>query len=443
MTLEKPQTPTSNTVTDSEDESTCETPTGSSKDLSKDSSDAPDGGLRAWLVVFGAWCGMMPSMGLMTSMGVLQTWLSENQLKSYSNTDIGWIFGVFTFFIYFGSVQIGPVFDAHGLKYILVPGCVGLVLSLMMLSVAYEYYQFMLGFGVLGGISASVLATCSIASIAHWFNKRHGLAMAIIATASGFGGIIFPMIFSNLITTVGWGWAIRIIAFIVALFCALCALCMRTRLPPQKGTALVDFTVFKELRYTVLSAAIVLSDSAFLIPITYILPYALGQGMSASLAYQLASILNGASILGRFLCGFVADYIGRMNMLLANTFFCSFFTLALWLPAGSGGESRETARIVAYVALFGFWSGSTISLPPVCIAQLCKAEEYGTRFGTTYSVVSVGTLVAIPVAGAIVSASGGGYEGVIWSCGMVYGLSFLLFLTARGLSVGWRLKSVF
>lgn len=69
--------------------------------------DFPDGGWQAWSVVLGSWCGMVPSFGLLNSIGVLQAWLANNQLKQYSESSIGWIFGVFTFFLYFTGIQIG------------------------------------------------------------------------------------------------------------------------------------------------------------------------------------------------------------------------------------------------------------------------------------------------------------------------------------------------
>lgn len=82
--------------------------------------------------------------------------------------------------------------------------------------------------------------------------------------------------------------------------------------------------------------------------------------------------------------------------MIITTFGCTIFTLALWLSAGS-----NTAAIVAYAILFGLWSGSAISLAPVCVAQISTTEDFGKRYGTTYSLVSVGALFAIPIAGEI------------------------------------------
>jgi hypothetical protein len=50
---------------------------------------------------------MVPSFGLLNTIGVLEAWLANNQLKDYSKASIGWIFSLYSFFLYFGSVQVG------------------------------------------------------------------------------------------------------------------------------------------------------------------------------------------------------------------------------------------------------------------------------------------------------------------------------------------------
>lgn len=69
--------------------------------------DYPEGGWKAWSVVFGAWCAMIPSMGLLNSIGILHAWTSTHQLKDYSESSIGWIFGTYGFFLYFAGAQAG------------------------------------------------------------------------------------------------------------------------------------------------------------------------------------------------------------------------------------------------------------------------------------------------------------------------------------------------
>lgn len=74
-------------------------------------SEYPEGGATAWLVVLGAWCAMIPSMGLLNTVGVLQAWVSTNQLHGYSESNIGWIFSAYAFFLYIGGAQVGKYTD--------------------------------------------------------------------------------------------------------------------------------------------------------------------------------------------------------------------------------------------------------------------------------------------------------------------------------------------
>ena len=77
--------------------------------------------------------------------------------------------------------------------------------------------------------------------------------------------------------------------------------------------------------------------------------------------------------------------------------------------------------------------------------QVPKAEEFGKRYGTTYFLVSLGTLVAIPVAGELLkvqppSEGLDNYFGLIIICGIVHSFACPFFISSRGVSVGWGFK---
>jgi MFS family permease len=126
--------------------------------------------------------------------------------------------------------------------------------------------------------------------------------------------------------------------------------------------------------------------------------------------------------------------------MIITTFICSVFIFALWLPS----QSNQVA-IVAFAVLFGFSSGTAISLSPVCIAQISKTEDFGKRYGITYFFVSIGTLVAIPIAGEVLNIQTStmgqdDYTGLIILCGLVYLCACVFFILSRGVNVGWRMK---
>lgn len=95
----------------------------------------PEGGLEAWLVVLGAWCGLFASLGLMNAIGTLQSYVAEHQLSDYNEGAIGWIFSIFTAVSFSCGVYIGPMFDKYGPRWLLASGSLFLVAGLMATSV--------------------------------------------------------------------------------------------------------------------------------------------------------------------------------------------------------------------------------------------------------------------------------------------------------------------
>jgi hypothetical protein len=93
-------------------------------DGDEDENEYPEGGTTAWLVVFGAWCAMTSSMGLLNTVGVLQAWVSENQLHGYSESNIGWIFSAYAFFLYIGGAQVGKQTQVNSSNFVLTLMCV-------------------------------------------------------------------------------------------------------------------------------------------------------------------------------------------------------------------------------------------------------------------------------------------------------------------------------
>lgn len=302
-----------------------------------------------------------------------------------------------------------------------------------------EYYQIFLSFSVLGGLSACTLFTPAISAVGHWFNIRRGWATGVACTAGGIGGVAFPLIIIFAAPKIGFGWAIRIIALLCAVLCIFACVLLKTRLPPnKKAGASVDFYALKDIKYASTTVAIFMVEFAVFIPITYIASYGAYVGVEDTMSYLLIPFLNIGAIPGRFLPGLIADRVGRFNVMVLTSLICSILTLVLWLKAGN-----NLAAIICYAVLFGFWSGAAISLTPVCISQVCATEDYGKRNGTTFTIVSIGTLVGIPIAGAIQERSGGEYGDLIVFGGVLYLSATVAFILARGICVGWSLKTKF
>ena len=160
------------------------------------------------------------------------------------------------------------------------------------------------------------------------------------------------------------------------------------------------------------------------------------------MSYAVIVFLNLGAVFGRFLPGLVADRLGRFNVMTVNCLMCSLLTLILWL-CGDLIAPNNLAIVISYAVLFGFWSGAAISLAPVCISQVCDIQDYGKRVGTTWTLVSVGTLITVPIAGAIQQHDDGRYYGLIIFGGALYLSSTIAFLVSRGICKGWSLRTKF
>jgi hypothetical protein len=99
----------------------------------EEKDDFPEGGIKAWSVVIGSFCGSFSVFGLINSTAILLEYFSTHQLKDYTPSQIGWIFGLSLFLTFFCGAPIGPIFDAYGPRVLIFCGSVLLVASMFLL----------------------------------------------------------------------------------------------------------------------------------------------------------------------------------------------------------------------------------------------------------------------------------------------------------------------
>ncbi|GAW24846.1 hypothetical protein ANO14919_144400 [Xylariales sp. No.14919] len=399
----------------------------------------PEGGLEAWLVVFGSWCGLVAALGVLNTVATFQTYVSTHQLSGYSEGTVGWIFSLYTALTFFCGIYIGPLFDKYGPRWLIGPGSIAVVASIMITSVCTEYWHFILTFGLLNGVGTSLLFTPCITAIGHFFRARRGLASGIASTGGGIGGVVFPLMLQALFVRVGWGWAIRALGFLCLGLLIISNILLKKRLPaPKNISAHPDFRILKDKAFLLLTIGVFLLEFGLFIPLTYISSYALSSGFDESFAFQLLPILNGASVIGRAIPGWYGDKIGHFNSNMISVGVTIFACYVVWLPFGN-----TTPGLVIFAILFGFATGNNISITPVCVSKLCHTQNYGRYYATCYTIVSVACLIGIPIAGNIVAATNGEYWSLIVFTGLTQVLSLAFIYAAKGVSVGWNPWTIF
>ncbi|MCJ1396130.1 hypothetical protein MMC18_009019 [Xylographa bjoerkii] len=371
-----------------------------------ENSAFPEGGARAWSVVFGSTCALTAIFGVINTTAVFQQYLSSHQLSSYGAGSIGWIFSFGLFLTFFGGVQVGPIFDARGPRLLMLIGSILLFLSMMLLGecagIAFEleapgnendmltgkleYWHFFTVYGLVGGLGGALMNTPAVACVGHYFLAKRGAAMGIAFTSGSIGGVIFPLMLQRLFPLVGFTWSTRILALVLLVLLGLANLLVKSRLPATPGgRVLPDFSVFNDLSLTFCTLGIFFLEWGLFVPVAYISSYAVDHGRSTAFGFQIVAILNAGSFFGRWLPGLVSDKIGRYNTIIITIVLCIVTIFALWLPA-----QDSEVLLILFATCFGFSSGSNLGLTPVCVGQLCKTESYGRYYATCYTIVSFG-----------------------------------------------------
>ncbi|KAK3381477.1 major facilitator superfamily domain-containing protein [Podospora didyma] len=373
---------------------------------------APDGGLEAWLVAAGGAALFFCCLGFANSFGSFEEYYLSHQLSDRSPDDIAWI-GSLSAFLSFASGMVGgPLFDRYGAA-VVRPAALAYVVSMMLLSLCNTYWQIMLVQGVLMGVLQGFLQFPAFAAAAQWFDKKRATALGIAVAGSSIGGIVFPIALSNMLngSSLGFGWSVRVMGFVMIPFVAFACITVKPRLPSRKTKFWMP-EAYRDIKFSLLIVAMFFLFFSFLTPIFFLPTYAVSRGINPTLAGYLLAILNAASTFGRVIPAILADKYGRLNafalggILTAVTIFCF-------------NQVTNTVGFVAYAIFFGFASGTIISGASAAMS-LCTDDprNIGTYMGMGMSISGVGGLIGPPVSGAFVRTYGGFYEVAMFSGAM-------------------------
>jgi MFS family permease len=293
-------------------------------------------------------------------------------------------------------------------------GSVGIVFCIMMISLCQSFWQFLLAQGILLGVSAALVTWPMVSLVGQYFKRSRAAATGIVIAGSSLGGIIWPIVIDRLLnnTNLGFPWTMRILAFVMIPL--LVFSCAAARSPKSNPTALevgpqedekagledkaaerraAVKMLLKQPSLQLTCLAMFMIYFGLFAPIFYLPSFAAEAGFSTTLAFYTASIVNGASFLGRILPGFVADKYGKFNCMIIATVSSGVVVLC-WTRATS------VAGLVIWSAAYGFVSGvsfvygysvreyradtaqGVLSLQQACAAQLATLPTIGLAIGT-------------------------------------------------------------
>jgi MFS family permease len=325
-----------------------------------------------------------------------------------------------------GGMLLGRLSDRFGVISAVVAGAVCLALGYAVASLTGSLWQFALVQGLLIGLGSSATFAPLLADASHWFARRRGIAVAIIASGNYLSGTLWPPVLQHFIATQGW----RATYLGVGGFCLMTmlpvALALRGRPPgitPIAGrvhtttSGLPPRTLQILLTIAGLSCCVAMS-----MPQVHIVAYCADLGYGPARGAEMLSLMLGFGIVSRLASGWITDHIGGLRTLLVGS---SLQALALLLFVPFDG----LLSLYAISALFGLFQGGIVPSYAIIVREYFPAREAGTRLGIVIMATVFGMALGGWLSGAIFDLTGS-YQaafvnGVLWN---VLNLSIVVWL---------------
>ena len=253
--------------------------------------------------------------------------------------DLGWsrsaVFGAINIRSYmaiFMSPLLGRFFDTErGPRILTLVAGVGICASVLPISFVREEWQFLLLFGVFGGIASAAQGGQIIGAIVpKWFIRKRGTAMAWATMGSAASAFAIPPIVAILIDWLTWRPTWAVLAIITFLVAAVPAILVRRQpedigllpdgdtAPPPRADGVAAPTRVADVSYTLaqaskmpvlymLAAAVAvggLSNTG--LPVSLVAIYT-DKGLPPEMAVAGFSIYGLFSVIGRFFWGYFVN----------------------------------------------------------------------------------------------------------------------------------------
>ena len=306
-----------------------------------------------------------------------------------------------------GGILMGRVADRFGAITVAVIGAVSLGLGYFASAQVQSLTQFAVVSGLIGAFGASAVFGPLMADASHWFVRRRGLAVSIVATGSYLAGAFWPPVVEHFIASHGW----RQTQMGIGLFCAATMLpiaMLLWRPAPVHGAAAAQEArasrqalggVPPNVMQTILVVAGIACCVGMSMPQVHIVAYCIDLGYGAARGAEMLSLMLACGIVSRLASGWIADRIGGpATLLLGSALQAS--ALMLYVPFNG------LASLYVISALFGLVQGGIVPTYGVIVRSLFPASETGFRLGLVLTATMGGMALGGWMSGAIYDATG-------------------------------------
>jgi MFS family permease len=305
-----------------------------------------------------------------------------------------------------GNLVIGRAVDRMGVSKVLAGAGALLGVSFALASIApnltaLSAIQFVIGFGT------SATFGPLIADVSHWFMRRRGIAIAIVASGNYLSGAIWPLALSTVLEDSGWRAVCAALAVLTAGAMLPLSLTLRRRIP-QIAAEVADLRAEAAVRAAAISPrtlTMLLALAGFgccmamAMPQVHIVALCVDLGFGTAVgAEMLTAMLLGGAV-SRILSGLAADrWGGTTTLLVGSSLQC--MALALYLPF----DTLMPLYVVSLV--FGLAQGGIVPSYAVIVRDYLPAKQAGARVGLVIMATIVGMAVGGWVSGWIYDLTG-------------------------------------
>ena len=316
-----------------------------------------------------------------------------------------------------------------------------LLLANILASLSTQLWHFLLAQGVLLGCATCLSYIPAVTIAPGWFDTRRGLAMGVILSGTGVGGVVWAPALRALNAAIGFRNTLRLTGGIGFALISAAAIALEwdpasaARIAAERPSSLpgsprrsprpflalrsiplVNWRIANSRLFVAEAAGAALQAAAYYTPVYFFSSYARSLGYSAAAGASFIAASNASSAAGKVLLGYTADRAGRLNTLLFCTLVSAATALGLWFPStragqegdgeGVSGNGRARALFVAFAVLYGVFAGAYVSLFPTVLVELFGMQNFASVNGFLYMVRGFGTLLGTPVAGALIHSGG-------------------------------------
>jgi MFS family permease len=279
-----------------------------------------------------------------------------------------------------GGVAAGWAADRVGVRWTVTFGAAMTACGLA-LSATGRLWAFEIGHGLLIGLFGSgAVYPPLVVYVSRWFDRRRGIAVALISSGQYVAGVVWPSAFERGIAA--FGWQATMLGFAAVVLAVILPLAVLLKPVPQAGEAIPDGAEREQAApVSGLSAnrvQLLLCAAAFLccvpmaMPSTHLVALCSDLGFTPALGAAMLSVLLGCAFVSRLTWGWVADRIGGLRAVFAGSACQALAIVAFALTENEAG-------LFAVSAAFGLGFSGIVPAYVLAIRELFPSAEASWR----------------------------------------------------------------